>query len=114
MPAIHRYRSDRIREAAAMARDAQVSFLILSGLHGLLVPEQPIAWYDQKLVDERVAILIGLVAGQLKAHAATKVTFLACNPALYPEWQPYYVVLKQACRQAEVAFKMEISFTDGV
>lgn len=96
LPAIERYRSRRIRHVAALARRQGRPLLILSGVYGLLAPDDPIPWYDVALRPEAVAALAPRVADQLARRGVSRLHFYA-RPAATPGWAPYHDVLARAC-----------------
>jgi hypothetical protein len=100
LPAIRRYRSERIERLARLAGEAGLPFAILSGYFGLLGAEDPIPYYDRlmKAGDiERIA-----AAGEqfLRERGVGKVIFCLPDPALDPHVNPYLKSMEAAAAGA--------------
>jgi hypothetical protein len=105
LPAIDRYLSERIAFVSGESFRLGKPMLILSGKYGLLRPEDPIPWYDQKLVMEGVPEIVPIITAQLREKEVTWVHFY-CHPKTDLNWYPYHVALEQACFEQNV----EISY----
>jgi hypothetical protein len=105
LPAMDRYLSERIAFVYQESLRLRKPMLILSGKYGLLRPEDPIPWYDQKLVMEAVPKIIPIITAQLKEKGVIQITFY-CHPKTDKNWYPYHAVLEQACQKQDV----EISY----
>jgi hypothetical protein len=107
LPAVARYRSDRIA-----ALHAAGPMLILSGEYGLLAPEDPIPWYDHLLLPEEVDGLVPQVTSQLRSRSITALDFHTADPLHTPEVRPYVAVITQACASARVALRLVLLSSD--
>lgn len=105
LPAIQRYISKRIRRIYELSKKEGVGFRILSGKFGLLRPEDPIPWYDQKLLPHMVDEMVKVVEEQMKSQAITHIVFFAKSKR-FRGWVPYYEVLERACSRTGV--KLEV------
>jgi len=103
LPAIERYRSQRIAEIHAESERSGRSMLIFSGRYGLLAPEDRIHWYDYALIESDSEALAERMAAQLNARGATRVLFRA-EPREAPGWEPYHRTLEAACERAGVSY----------
>jgi hypothetical protein len=105
LPAIDRYLSTRIAFAYDESRRLGRPMLILSGKYGLLRPEDPIPWYDQKLVMEAVPEIVPVIASRLTKLGVSHIIFY-CRTKTDLDWRPYHAALEQACQMQNV----EITF----
>lgn len=97
LPAIQRYVSERIAFVHQESLRLRKPMLILSGKYGLLSPETPIPWYDQKLEKDAVPALVPVIAEQLEKEGVTQITFYG-HPKTDKDWYPYHAALEQACK----------------
>ncbi len=97
LPAVRRYKSDRITGLHKLARGQGAAFFILSGRFGLIAPERPIPWYDHLLRPDEVRDLVPGVAAVLAAAGVTAVSFHTADSAVAPAVAPYGEVIRQAC-----------------
>jgi hypothetical protein len=100
LPAVRRYRSDRIRKVHSLARKAGLPFAILSGKFGLIDGEEPIPYYDKLMEGDYLGRIIGLNTAFLKKNGIRKVIFLLPDPADDPHLRPYLRSLQSAARAA--------------
>jgi hypothetical protein len=111
LPAVDRYRSERIafvhRESLRLGKP----LLIFSGKFGLLPEQHPIPWYDIKLTLEAVPGMVSLVSEQIEASGVTRITFYG-HPATDPDWLPYIQVLQEACRLRKVQLDLLLTPLD--
>jgi hypothetical protein len=112
LPAIERYRSERIAGAAHLASLEGVRFGILSGVYGLLPPEAPLPWYDHLLQESEIAPMIPGVAARLQAWGITQVVWFTVDPSLDPFVHRYAAVLHGACGQASIPMETRIVVAD--
>ena len=103
LPAVERYRSERIRRVYAAAVTLDLGFVILSGEHGLLGPRDPIHDYDHLLTAAEAPGLARRVADQLRERGITQVLLFLRPAAEDPLAAPYRLCLEEACRRAAVA-----------
>ncbi len=97
LPAVRRYRSDRIGDLHKLARRQGTAFFILSGRFGLITAEQPIPWYDHLLSADEVRGLVPGVAAVLAEAGVTAISFHTADAAVAPQVAPYGEVIRQAC-----------------
>lgn len=111
LPAINRYRSDRIRRIYSAAESAGTGFFILSGEYGLLKPNEPIPYYDHLLVGDEVETHSFKVADQIKQHGITQIIFFTLPVAADEKLAAYHACLRLACQTAAINLSfVEIDF----
>lgn len=111
LPAIERYRSDRIKRIYSAALSSGTVFFILSGEFGLLTPNQPIPYYDHLLVADEVEAHSLTVAEQIKQHGITQIIFFTLPVAVDEKLEPYHTSLRLACQTASINLSfVEIDF----
>ncbi len=103
LPAIERYRSDRIRRIYSSALACGQGFFILSGEYGLLKPNDPIPYYDHLLVLDEVESHSLKVAGHIKQHDITQIIFFTLSLAADEKLAAYHASLRMACQKASVS-----------
>ncbi len=100
LPAIERYRSERIRRIHDASQLAGCGFRILSGEYGMLEAATPIPWYDHLLQPEEAPAHAETIAGQLRAAGIGQVLFFTLPVAVDPSLAAYHEALRRACRAA--------------
>jgi len=100
LPAVERYRSDRLRGLWAAGRASGRPLHILSGQFGLLPAEAPIPWYDHLLAEREVAAMSARVADTLRELGVTGVEYHTASPVIAPDIAPYLAVMRAACAAA--------------
>ncbi len=105
LPAIERYRHPRINWVYLENRRLNLPMLILSGEFGLLLPTDPIPWYDHALQMDEVPDLVPEITKKLTAFGVDSLRFYA-RPASTPGWAPYHAAIEAACRAAMVNVKL--------
>lgn len=100
LPAIERYRSERLRALWREGAAAGAPLHILSGEFGLLAAQSPIPWYDHLLEPGEVAAMAGRVAARLREMRVTSVEYHTAAPAVAPDIVPYLEVMRAACADA--------------
>jgi hypothetical protein len=100
LPAIERYRSDRLRELWRRGTADGTPLHILSGQFGLLAAEAPIPWYDHLLDAREVDAMAARVAQELRALGVTAVEYHTASPDEAPDIAPYLAVMRAACAAA--------------
>jgi len=98
LPAIDRYRSDRIQAVFKAATAAGAEFRILSGKYGLLEASTPIPLYDHLLVSEEVPGMTARIAEQLQQIKPSKVVFFSRSVKQDPRVVPYRSTIASACK----------------
>lgn len=111
LPAIRRYRSDRIARIYSAALAAGCGFFILSGKFGLVAANSPIPYYDHLLVASEVEVKAFRVAEQIKQHGITQIIFFTLPVAKDEKLASYHACLRLACliASADLSF-VEIDF----
>lgn len=111
LPAIRRYRGDRIARIYSAALTAGCGFFILSGEFGLLDPNSPIPYYDHLLLADEVEKQAFRVAEQIKQHGITQLLFFTLPVAKDEKLASYHACLRLACHvaSADLSF-VEIDF----
>jgi hypothetical protein len=111
LPAIQRYRSDRIARIYSAALAAGCGFFILSGEFGLVDPNAPIPYYDHLLVADEIEAMAFRVAEQINQHGITQILFFTLPVAKDETLAPYQACVRLACllASAELSF-VEIDF----
>lgn len=111
LPAIRRYRSERIRRIYSAALTCGVGFFILSGEFGLLTPTEPIPYYDHLLVGDEIEAHSLTVAEQIKQHSITQIIFFTLPVAVDEKLATYHACLRLACQKASINLNfVEIDF----
>lgn len=111
LPAINRYRSDRIRRIYSAAESAGTGFFILSGEYGLLKPNEPIPYYDHLLVGDEVEAHSATIAAQIKQHGITQIIFFTLPVSADETLEAYHACLRLACQTAATHLSfVEIDF----
>lgn len=103
LPAIERYRSDRIRRVYAAALSVGAPFYVLSGKFGLIEPWHPIPFYDHQLAASEVRQHSRMVAAQIDQFALEAMIFFMRPVAEDEKLKPYLASLRAACEQAKIA-----------
>lgn len=101
LPAIERYRSDRLRALWHRGIVDGTPLHILSGQFGLLAAEAPIPWYDHLLAAREIDAMAARVAQALRALGVTAVRYHTASPHEAPDIAPYLAVMRAACAAAE-------------
>jgi hypothetical protein len=105
--AADRYRSPRIRALLMRARSQGVAFYILSGKHGLLAPQDPIADYDLLLTAGAAPDHARLVARQLRERGVTELDYITAPLDNDPQLAPYRATMAAACALSGVRLRVE-------
>lgn len=106
LPAIRRYRSDRISRMAELAVHTDLPLVILSGLYGLIEAEEPIPYYDRLMSESDIPRIAALSAEFLKNRLAAGVVFCLPDPEIDPHVKPYLKSLEEACATAGVGLRV--------
>lgn len=111
LPAIQRYRSDRIKRIYSAALTCGVGFFILSGEFGLLKPNELIPYYDHLLAADEVETHRFKVTEQIKQYGITQIIFFTLPVALDQTLAAYHDCLRLACQTASINLSfVEIDF----
>jgi len=96
IPAIERYDSDRIRWVYNLSIKDKADFAILSGVLGLLYPNEKIPYYDHKMNIDDVERIAKLIKWFLRDKNYEKIVYFTENPHGEPVLRYYYKSLKKA------------------
>ena len=96
IPAIERYDSDRIRWVFNLSDKDKVDFAILSGVLGLVTPNEKIPYYDHKMNEDDVERIAKLIKLFLNEEKYEKIVYFTENPHSEPVLKNYYKSLKRA------------------
>jgi hypothetical protein len=111
LPAILRYRSERVERIHAAARAAGGRFYILSGEYGLLAPNEPIPYYDHLLVADEVEAHAFKLTEQIEQYSITQIVFFTFPVSQDEKLAPYHAALRLACTMASTRLSfVEIDF----
>lgn len=111
LPAINRYRSERVKRIYSAALICGVDFFILSGEYGLLKPGEPIPYYDHLLVSGEIEAHSFKVAEQIKQQRITQIIFFTLPVAADEKLAAYHASLRLACHSASIKLSfVEITF----
>jgi hypothetical protein len=100
LPALRRYRSERIERICRAARAAGCGFYILSGKYGLLDPNEKIPYYDHLLVADEVEAHATKLTEQIKQYDITQIVFFTLPVSRDEKLAPYHAALRLACTMA--------------
>lgn len=100
LPAITRYKSERIRRVAQSAQLLGLPFRILSGRYGLISAEEPIPHYDHLLAEAEVGDHASRVAQDLRSAGVGQVVFYSRPAGEDRNLGPYWRVMELACSEA--------------
>ena len=111
LPALQRYRSERIRRIHQAARSAGCGFYILSGEYGLLKPDERIPYYDHLLVADEIETHAFKLAEQIEQYSITQIVFFTLPVPQDERLAPYHAALRLACALALIRLSfVEIDF----
>jgi hypothetical protein len=105
LPAIQRYRSDRIQSVYNAAISLRFKFLILSGEYGLLEPDDLIPYYDHLLQSYEVKEHTKTIANQLENIGVKEIIFFTKSFADDENVKPYLDCIKLASRTIGIELK---------
>lgn len=108
IPAIERYKSDRIRWVYNLSIRDKADFAILSGLLGLLYPDEKIPYYDHKMNKDDVERIAKLIRWFLREEKYEKIVYFTENPQGEPVLRNYYKSLKKATRELGIEPELRI------
>ncbi len=106
LPAIQRYRSQRIKSVYSAALSLGLEFLILSGEYGMLRPSDLIPYYSHLLITPEVPEHAKRVAHQLKALGVNDLIFFARSLVEDKNLKPYLDCIRLASQEARVELKI--------
>ena len=100
LPAVRRYRSERIERLARLAGEAGLPFAILSGLFGLIEAGEPIPYYDRLMSAEDVNRIAAAGTEFLRERGIQEVIFCLPDPSLDPHVGPYLESMERSAAAA--------------
>lgn len=103
LPALERYRSERLGRLARQADRGDAPLFILSGRFGLLAAGDPIPWYDHLLGADEAPALAQRVARRLRELGVTEVEYHTAAPAAVAPIRPYLETMRAACAESGAA-----------
>ena len=106
LPAIKRYKSNRIKAIHRTALSQNIPLLILSGKHGLVKAETPIEYYNYLLKADDVEEDSIKVAEQLRGFGVKELVFFSRSTDIDPNINPYINCIKNATNISKVNFKL--------
>ena len=106
LPAIERYRSERLSHLWCRGRALGTPLYILSGRFGLLAATDPIPWYDHLLTADEVEALADGIAGRLRDLGVTDVEYHTADIARTPPVRPYLDAIAAACTATGVCLSV--------
>ena len=111
LPALRRYRSERIKRIHQAALITGCGFYILSGEYGLLAPDEPIPCYDHLLVADEVEAHAFKLTEQIERYGITQIVFFTLSVSKDEKLAPYHAALRLACALALICLSfVEIDF----
>ena len=96
LPAIKRYKSNRISAIYKTALSQNIPMLILSGKHGLLNTQTPIHFYNYLLKADDVDEHAEKVAEQLRGFGVKEIAFFTRSTERDPNISPYLDCMAKA------------------
>jgi len=113
IPAIERYDSDRIRWVYNLSLKDKADFAILSGVLGLLYPDEKIPYYDHKMNEDDVERIAKLIRWFLREEKYEKIVYFTENSHAEPVLKYYYESLKKAIgKKPELRMIQKISYEE--
>ena len=106
LPAIERYKDERINHIYDGAMAIGVGFLILSGEYGLIRSKDKIPYYDHRLMAEEVEAIARKMVIQLKRLHATQIVYFTESLEKDRQVGPYLRAIQIACDRASVALSV--------
>ena len=109
IPAIESYNSDRIRWVYNLSIKDKANFAILSGVLGLLYPDEKIPYYDHKMNEDDVERISKLIRWFLREEKYEKIVHFTENPHSEPILKYYHASLKRAIDELNEEEKQNIN-----
>jgi hypothetical protein len=109
LPAIDRYKSNRIQKIFKAAEAIGAEFRILSGKYGLLEDSEVIPFYDHLLDEEEIPNITKIIVKQLSQINPSHIVFFSRSVQIDPCVAPYQSAMEKACQEMGIKFTiMEI------
>lgn len=93
IPAIKRYKSQRIKYVYNLSKRCKCEFAILSGMFGLLEPEMPIPYYDHKMQESDIERVVEFSKRFISNKGIEEVIYFTKKPK--SELMPYLKAVKK-------------------
>lgn len=106
LPAINRYKSQRIDKIKKAAHLLELQFYILSGELGIIHEHEAIPFYDHPLIDSEVDDHSKVVCKQLMENTISTVLFFTNNPDKDLSLKPYLDCMHIACQKADCSLNI--------
>jgi hypothetical protein len=100
LPAIQRYRSQRIAQVSLQAMMDGCVFFILSGKYGLIGPDYPLPYYDHLLQPDEITGMTQRVAEQIRTNGVEEIQYFSNDPEHDSTLTPYQMVIEKSCQAA--------------
>jgi hypothetical protein len=107
LPAIQRYRSQRIARVSLQAMMNGCTFYILSGKYGFIAQDYPLPYYDHLLQPDEVTKMVQMVSGQIKSAGVEEIRYFSNNPDFDATLIPYRMVIEKSCQAVGVQLNIE-------
>jgi len=108
IPAIKLYDSDRIAKVFESAKEADTTFVILSGKYGLVEPSEGISYYDHLLLSSETENHSDLIASQIKSKNITGIVFFMKSVEKDKNLQAYLDCISKACTKSSIPLKTSV------
>lgn len=106
IPAIKRYKSQRIISVYSESLRQKHEFIILSGKFGLLYPNDEVPFYDHLLKHSEVEELAQIVDRQIKLMGLSEIVFFTRSPIQDKNVVCYIDCLEMACEITNTILKI--------
>ena len=108
IPALQRYRSQRIAQVNLRATIDGYPFYILSGSYGFIPATYPLPYYDHLLLPEEVDRMVERAARQMQDAGLETLNYYSNDPEYDPNLLPYQTVIVKTCQI--VGVKLDLSY----
>ena len=108
VPAIQLYNSDRITKVFEAAKKSNSTFLILSGIYGIVDPNEEISYYDHLLMSSEIENHSDLIASQIISKNITTIEFYMNSVERDNNLQAYIDCISKACTKSSIQLKVNV------
>ena len=108
LPAIDRYRSDRISGVCSAAKTAGATFGILSGQYGLISADHPLPYYDHLLQEDEIDAMTHQVQSTLSDWNIAEIHWFSVAFEMDPNVQRYQRVMEAAATNIGAEFQLTL------
>jgi hypothetical protein len=109
LPAIDLYKSERIAKIYNASIKEKATFVILSGLYGIISPDEQIKFYDHLLLAEEVDTHVALIASQIRSMGIHEMIFFMNSIERDNNLRPYLDCMEKACLKLKIPLKIRIT-----